>query len=406
MHYGRLAIGALLAAAACNSAAAAPAGAPPEPGRQFDVTFLGTVEHDTDLPKTSADEAAKRKLSLDDTTYLPTLNIDARLPVGRQAVFFNGVAGYTFHENNSILDSERLNLLGGTDLRISSCQSRLSGGYQRSLLDIQDVVLTNTITDKLQVKRIGIDAKCGRRTGFGLTFSASQDWGDHSSTFLTVQDYRSTSYSAGVSYTRPVLGTISAYGSYAKIEYPHRQTLFGQTDGIENTTGAVTFDHRLGSRIEGTVTVGYTEVTQLAVNPFFPSKDFRGVTYSVAAKYRVSRRLTTDLLFERAIRPSNRLGSNYDLLTHYRLNGEYGVGKRITLNLGAERQDINSSATGILAVNTLTNSRTDTVHGGARYEFSRRLSLILDGGQEWRKANLALFDYRDTRVSLAAHFRY
>ena len=406
MQYGRLAIGVLLAAAASAPALRASAAAPPPSGRQFDVTLQGEVEYDDNLPRTSAAEAAKRKLSLEDTTYVPTLGLDMRLPVGREAIFFNGQAGYVYHDKNTVLDSQRVNLYGGADAHFSACQSRLAGSYQRSLTELEDIVLATTTNDELSVKNVQINGNCGRRTGLGFSFSAGQDWGDHSNALLEVQNYRSHSYQGGLTYTRPTLGVISLFGSYQKTEFPNRPRLGGQTDGFENVAGGLTYERRLGARIEGTVTVAYTEVTQLVVNPFFPSKDFSGLTYTADLKYRATPRLSTDLLFERAIQPSNRIGSNYDLRTHYRLGGGYDLTKRLKLNLGVERKDIKSSAIGLAAVNTLTNSRENVIFGGVRYDLNRRISLSLDASQEQRKTNSPIFDYRDNHVAMTLRARY
>ena len=96
MQYGRLAIGVMFAAVSTSSAFAAPATAPS--GRQFDVSLTGQIEYDDNLPRTSAAEALKRKLFQDDITYAPSLGLDLRLPVGgREAIFFNGIAGYVYH---------------------------------------------------------------------------------------------------------------------------------------------------------------------------------------------------------------------------------------------------------------------------------------------------------------------
>ncbi len=407
MQYGRLAIGTLLAVAAAYPTLAAPAAPQAGAGRQFDVTVQGMAAYDDNAPRTSAAEAAKRKLSLEDYTYTPSLGLDMRLPVGgREAVFFNGQAAYVYHDKNSILDSERINLLGGVDARLSICQTRLAGSYDRSLTDLQDLVLASTITDKLETERVGLDVNCGRRTGLGATFSVSQNWGNHSALLESVQDYRSHSYQAGLTYARPVLGVFTLFGNYQKSEFPHRPMIGGEMDGYENTSGGVTFDRRLGARIEGSVTVAYSEVTQLVQNPLFPSKDFSGATYSATLRYRATPRLSTDLLFERAIQPSNRIGSNYDLSTHYRLNGAYDLSKRLKLNIGYERKDLKSSAVGLSAVNTLTNSKTNVVFGGVRYDLNRRISLSLDLAQEQRKTNSPIFDYRDNHAAVTLRARY
>jgi len=405
MQFGRLGIGLIAAAAACQPAMAA-SGAPQSSGRQFDVMFMGDVTHDTNLPRTSALEAARSNLVLDDTSYTPNLSMNLRYPVGRQSLFLEGQAGYVFHQNNSVLDSERVNITTGVDTRISICSTRFSGGYARSLSDLQDITLATTITNKIRVETVSLNAQCGRRTGLGVNFTASEDWGDNSAAQMQVQDYRGENYSAGLTYTRPALGVVTLFASYGHSLFPNRPRFGGEEDGFDNTAGGITFDRHLGARIEGTATVAYSKVTELVHNPLLPARDFAGLTYSFNGKYRVTRKLSTDLLFERAIKPSTRIGSTYELRTDYRFNANYDVGRRFKLRGSYERVDDKSSATGPLVATTLTNSRANIVSGGVEYDLGRRISLTLDGAQEQRKTNNTLFDYRDTRVTAGVRVRY
>lgn len=405
MQFGRLGIGLIAAAAACQPAMAA-AAAPQGSGRQFDIMFMADVTHDTNLPRTSALEASRSNLVLEDTSYTPNVNLNLRYPVGRQSLFLDGQAGYVFHDRNSVLDSERVNVTAGVDTRISICSTRFSGGYVRSLSDLQDISLATTITNKIRVETVSLNAQCGRRTGIGANFTASQDWGDNSAAQMRVQDYRAENYQAGFTYAKPALGVITLFASYGHSLFPNRPRFGGEEDGFDNTAGGITYDRHLGARIEGKATVAYSNVTELVHNPLLPGRDFSGITYSFDGKYRVTRKLSTDLLFERAIKPSTRIGSTYDLRTDYRFNANYDLSRRFKLRGSYERVDDKSSATGPLAATTLTNSHANIGSAGVEYDLGRRISLTLDGAQEQRKTNNTLFDYRDTRVTAGVRVRY
>ena len=255
---------------------AAPA-RPATNARQFELGFDSQVEYDTNLPRSSAAEAKLRNLVQEDVAYSPNARLNLRLPIGRQAFFFNGSGGYVFHDSNTRLDSERLNVTSGFDTRLGPCQNRLAGSYQRSLADLQNVNLASAVTDKVEVKRAGIDIQCSRPTGVGVTFSASEDWNDHSLAQVAQQDSRGENYSTGLNYSRPALGTLTLFGSYGRTKFPHRPAVGGQEQGYEVTAGGMTYDRHLGARIEGTVSVSYSEVSQLAVDPRFPVSDFSGL---------------------------------------------------------------------------------------------------------------------------------
>ena len=405
MQNGRIVIGVLLAAIAAPAVAA-----PRQPeanNRQFDVSLNARIDYNTNLPRVSEAEAKARHLVLEDTTYVPSVNLDLRLPIGRQAFFASGSAGYDYHESNSQLDSERVALTAGFDTRLGPCRNRLSGSYQSSLSDLQDINLASAVTDQLEIKTAGLDVKCARPTGLGVTFGATETWTSHDLTQLAQQESRSEHYTAGLTYGRPALGNLTLFGSYGRTKFPRRPLISGIEPGYEVNAGGLTYDRHLGARIEGTVTISYSEVSQLVIDPAFPVKDFSGATYSADLQYRPAPRLSTSLSFQRQVEPSNRLGNNYDLRTLYRLSGSYELGRRIRLTLGVERSDSDSSGgSAVAAANLLTKSRTNSAFGGIGYDLSRRVGVNLDARQEERKTNNARYNYDDTNVALSVHLKY
>jgi hypothetical protein len=404
MKYGRLACGALVATAVSAPALAAPA---PAPSRHISVEISGEVQYDSDLPRVSEQEAALRHQTMEDTTYLPSLNFDVLMPVGRQALFLTGSAAYAYHENNSILDSERITVLGGTDLHLGHCNVRLSGNYNRALSDYEDITAPGTITNILEDKRVALDGSCPRRTGLGLTGSVSHEEANNDTVLLKPQDHTSDTYSGGLTYSRPGLGVLTVFGSHTITDYQNRLTLFGGHDGYDVDAGGITVDRRLGARIEGTVTLSYTKVDSHAPQiAGLPSSNFSGATWSADVTYRPTHRLRGELLVERAVVPSNRIGSNYDLRTSYRLLGSYRLTPRLELHGSGEQRKIDSTTNLPLTVNALTNSTTNVGSVGVRYDLNRRVFFGLDGGVEQRSTNNVLYNYHDTHVAVSAHYRY
>ncbi|HEX5378161.1 MAG TPA: outer membrane beta-barrel protein [Phenylobacterium sp.] len=386
-----------------SPAFAAPRGAPPVD--RFSVSLNARAEHDTNLAGINPAEARIRGLEPEDTVYTPSLTVNVNIPVSRQTVFFRGYLGYSYHDQNTLLDSERMTFDGGVNGRISICDVTAEGSYQRGLSSFEDVVLAPTITNVLEVKHLGATATCARKTGIGLMASVSGDRAENDQTLLRPQDYEETAYTLGLTYSKPRLGTVTVYGAHKRTEYNHRVAVAG-TEGYELDSFGLTYDRHLGARIDGSVSVAYTSVSNIAAPSLTtPAGDFDGVTYSANLNYRATSRLLAEAMFERDVTPSNRFGNSYDVGTRYRLKGTYELGSRISLNLGAEQREVDSQGSLAFAGN-LTNSRMRVVFGGVTYRPSKLLSLGLDAAQEERRTNDRRFDYDNTRVGLTAGVSY
>jgi hypothetical protein len=391
----------MLAASALSSSATA------QETRKFDVDLRAAVAHDSNVSRSSPQLAALRGLSLADTTYSPTLALDVLLPVGRESVFLKGSAGYVTHDRNSRLDAERFDFTGGVNARLNICSTKLTADYFRGRSELGDITVVNVVKNVLELKKASLDVHCARESGLGLTGSASYDWANNSTTQLKSTDYNTTSFSGGIYYTRPALGTITVFGNHSRTEYPSHLLQITASPGYELTSGGVTFDRRLGARIEGTVTAAYSKVDPIsAVLLGQPSIKFSGVTYSAELTFRPTSRLTTHGSFDRTVKPSNKIGNAYDLETVYRVSGDYTLGQRIVLSLAGEQRDSDSHGVSPLIALPLTNSTTKIITGSIRYRQSRRLSLSLEGGDERRETNNPLFNYTDNRIALSADFRY
>jgi hypothetical protein len=368
------------------------------------VSLNARVEHDTNMTGVSEAEARSRGIEPDDTIYTPSLNVAINMPLGRQLFYLDGYAGYVFHDKNTIYDSERLTLNTGLKGRVGPCQTEVSANYAHALSSFDDIVLGPTVDNILETKGAKLQATCSRPTGLGVTGSVSYEVAENDQSLLKPQDYQETSYLGGVTYSRPRLGTLTLFGQHTRTEYNHRIPLAGQTDGYESNTEGLTYERRLGARIEGTVTVSYTSVDGLG-GTAAANSDFDGFTYSANASYRASTRLRFDGAFAREVTPSNRFGNSYDVGTRYSIKGTYDLGSRISTNLAFEQRDVDSKGAAIFAGN-LTNSKIKIVSGGVSYRMNRRVNLSLDAAHEKREANDPRFEYDNTRVGLSAGVTY
>ncbi len=405
MASGRLAIGALLAATAWAPAALA------QETRHVDIDLTASVAHDSNVARSSAQLAALRHITPDDVTYSPALTVDLLLPVGRELVFLNGSTGYEFHDTNKRLDTERVDLTGGVRGHISFCNAELRGAYAIGQSQLSDLVVLTTIKNTLDTETAAVDVNCGRPSGVGVNFSASEIWANNSTVELGTTDHTTTSYSGGLFYGRPALGTVKLFGTYARTEYPN--SIAGSLPGLkanngyEINSGGVTLDRRLGARIEGTVTVAYSKVQPISSGQLGQaSANFSGVTYQADLSYHPTSRISLSGSFARSVQPSNRPGNAYDIETRYRATAGYDLGNRFVLESSYEqREQVSHGITTVIAL-PLTNSTMKVISGSVRYIQNRHLSFILGGSNERNSTNNPLLDYNDDRVTLTADYRY
>jgi hypothetical protein len=416
MRYGLVALGAALIAGASAKDAQAQVSASSmlssQPERSVIVKATGSVDYDSNIAKVSATEGALQGLTLADTTYTPSLVIDATVPVGRQVVFLTGSASYLFHQNNKQLDHDQYNFTGGMGNVLGPCGTTESASFFSGRTQLADTQLVTSVEDVLTTVGVTAGLSCSRPSGLGFVANAHYQDASNSATQLTNSDFNVTNASAGLSYGRPSLGTLTIQGTYSKAEYPHRTGGF-QSAGYETTGATIEYSRQLGGKIQLAATVGYNSVNPgseaaAATTPATPgapvsSGHFRGVIYSFVGSYRASSRLSANLDVNRQVTPTLIAGRSFEVQTSYDAGLSYKIGSRITARLGAQEADLN--AQGGVAVDpalSLTDSKLRILLANVTYRQNRRLTLNFSAQHEQRTSDNARFDYTGYRVGVSA----
>jgi len=393
MRYGRLIVGAVLGMATVSSQAAA------QESRQLKIGLHADVTHDSNVTASSKSQAALRGLTPEDTIFTPSVTFDALAPMGRQALFLRGSAGYIFHDANKRLDRESLDLTGGLNGRFGPCATIVTLGYSRGLSQYEDPLLVLSVENVQDVKQAKLDVGCSRETGFGVILGASKNWITNDLALVKESDSESRTVTAGIGYKRPTFGSLSLFVNQTQVEYPNRPA----NSGYEMQSAGLTYERKLGARIEGTVTVAYTTVDQESTGVGAGvARNLDGATYSGQLTYRVNNRMRLQGSVDRAITPSTGLGRTYDVTQGYRVGGEYDLGSRITFSLGGGQVERDSEGSQPVVGLALTNSTTKVMYGAVRYKQSDRLSFVLNVARDERTTNTPQFDYTSNRIGLAA----
>ena len=340
----------------------------------------------------------------DDVRLSPSLAINVVYPFGRQSAFLGGSIGYDFYRRHDELNRERIALDGGVNIRgPASCASVLGAGYSRRQSDAEDIILApdgSTLVNVVNVqetRRYSANITCGAaiglRPGVGYTRSETRNSG-----VRAFQNVISDTYTGSLGYARPSFGQLSLFVSYRDGRYPNRGLVTGAVgdDGIKVYSGGLSYDREIGSRLGGSVSVGFTKV-----NPDAPDvPTFNGLSYSAAVRYQPFDRLSTSLSASRSAEQSNLLAVSYSIMTAFSFNGTYRINDRFSAPFGA-RYSTRRFRSSPLLPGALTGSedRTFNANMGVRFQARQRLSFALDAAYRKRTSDTQLLDYSSRQIS-------
>ena len=391
MNSNRYLVAALLGVTALTSPAAA------QEARELKVDLRAHVEHDSNVARSSKGAAAVRGLAVADTIFTPSVAIDVRAPVGRQTLFLRGSTGYDFYDKNTQLNRARVDVEAGGARQAGPCLATLSSGYTRGLTQVDDPLLITAVENVQETKAVDVALACRRDSGLGFALSASKEWADNSLAAFVQSDSETTLGSAAITYARPALGTLSVFVSRETTEYPNRLI----SSGYDLDSFGATYERRLGARIQGSITAAYTVLDFTELTPSGGGTQ-KGTTYAANLSYRVSSRFRMTANFDRSVSPSVAIGRSYDLMTGYRISGDYDIGSRLNFAAGGARIDRQAGGNFQVSPLSLTDSVTNTIFASLRYKQSERFSITLNAARETRNTNTPQFDYTSNRIGVTA----
>jgi hypothetical protein len=414
-------LGIILWAAAGTSADAQVAGAggvAPEdmaqgrPKRELRFEVRGEVEYDTNIARAGAVQAALQGVRPEDVVYSPRVAADVVIPVGQQALFLSGTAGYDFHDVNAQLDHSRIDMTGGLGGRLGPCGGVVSAGYARGRSQLNDRALSEVIDNILEVERVAAGLTCARPSGIGVIVEADRSWGSNSEARTALNNYEMTSATASLMVGRAAVGKLSLLASYSHTTYGNRPLINGSRDGFDLYLAGLQAERRLGGRIEVNAAVSYVISEMLETPPPVPGSTsvqtvkFEGITYSADVSYRASSRIRFQGAFERAVAPTLVQSQSYEIQTNYAVDVDYRMSSRFLLGLSLSQKESDTRGVIVTGRTSLVRARTRLISARLQYKQSRRLAFSLAAERARRATNDPLFDYTSNRVRLATIFTY
>lgn len=373
------------------------------PKRQMDFGVRVAATHDSNAARSTAEAAALRGLSREDTTYNASATVGLVQPLGKQALFLNGSAGYDYHDKNDKLNARHIDLSGGAvKLFGRNCRVLAFGRYGSNQSQLDDVSLI--IVKNVQTRtNVSAALECQPAQGFGVVLSAGHDDTSNSATRQKTQDSNSDTATAVLAYSRPSLGTFRLIANFTETDFPNRDPLVAAAlgDHLSVSSYGVGYSRKLGTRLEVSGAAQRTLIKRDAAPVGMPLKS-TATTYDGEILYRAGTRLDFRVSGNRSVTPSDRIGQLYDITTQIEGSARYRLGTRIEVEAGYRWEKMKSPGdeAGALLGPILTNSDKDVFFGGIRYRRSEGASLGLEVRQEERETNLPTFDYTNTAVSI------
>jgi hypothetical protein len=367
------------------------------PERRLDFGASAVSTYESNLLKLPDAPTFGLRQKREDVRVTPALTLDLQVPLGRQSVFLSGLAGYDFYANHDELNRERIQLDGGGNLRLSTCQTRLGLRFAREQSDLADILsgerLANAETRWVYDGRLS----CGNGNGITPSIGYEHERVENSDPDRQTGNYSADTVTGGLGFARPVLGEFAINASYRKGRYDDRRLDANIPERLETFTAGGSFTRKIGSQLTGMVSAGWTKV-----DPNLPGvRGFSGASWAADLTWTPGTRLQATFGAARQAQQSNLLGISYAIVDDYRVNATYALGDRLQLSSGANyaRRSLRDSP---LTPGALLREEDKTyrLRAGASYRPSYRLTLSLDASGERRTSSNRLFNYDNFMVAL------
>jgi len=394
---------------ACWSGAAV---AQTSPLRNLDI-FVGNVLSYDDNVFRVPDGVSRPGRDGGDWIIEPTVSVDYTRPLARGELNLHALLSYKFYADNSRLNRENIDLSARATTALAFCEVSPNLGFRRAQSDLSDILDGVDYKNAETRIRAGVGVLCGDSIGLRPGVEYAFENVTNSSPVREISDYRRHTITGRIGYARPAFGMVSIYGRAQLGSYPNRSSLgpgFPANDDIKTYSGGIAYQREIGTRLTGSVEVGYMKTKARPSNvvgvPGIPGSS--GLTYSGQLTYRGGDRITANLEFSRGSEQSNLLGVDYSVQTRFSGSLTYALSQVISLNANASHTRRSFRGTSFVDPTITLGSGDKTTQFGAGINFQsfRRLTFGLNGTHYIRNSPIPGLDYAANRVALTTGFRF
>lgn len=364
-------------------------------GKRWQVELSASSIYDSNVARGSNTVAAARMLRKGEFTYSPNANINIGQRVLGQQLFLTGDVGYTFHQYNKRLRSERIGLQGGLQTGYGPCGLSLVGGLNKGQSDLSQVDL-NISRNNQRSTSVAANLSCNPLQGIGVTGGYTYSETRNSSE-IRAQDSHQQSGRVGATYSNRLLGTLSINGNYSQTGYNNAQPGDPFTPrGFRQYSGGVSIARPIGTRLTGQAQINYTDQSTDG-----GGAGFSGLTGSGALTYRVNPRLGLSLSYQRGSQSSIQEGASFVVSQSADIGLNYRLSPRLNLNLGAHGGRQSYRGQTVILPTSLISDDAYGVSSSLSLAVGRNSSIGANAGYDQRSAKPSIYDYSAYRIGVS-----
>ncbi|MEH3041687.1 MAG: hypothetical protein PGN21_16730 [Sphingomonas paucimobilis] len=262
-----------------------------------------------------------RRPSVDDVIVTPSLIAEYQKQLGVNDVTLNADVSYGYYTQNP--DRSRIRALGQMrgNVRIAGqCVLRPLASIQRQRADYGDI---NGPIDNFQTfTALGVEATCPRTVGLFPIVAYRRDTSDNDPEF-DFANQRANSYTVGLGYARPSIGTLTAY--YNRVD--SARDAIGVTNHIDRA--GLTFVRSVVSSASLKADVQYLSARSIGADV----RPYRGLGWAGELIYRPLPRLSLTLTTDRRIINDTLVPAGFAVQTDVGLRGEWQFAERTRVHV-------------------------------------------------------------------------
>ncbi|WP_294320382.1 outer membrane beta-barrel protein [uncultured Sphingomonas sp.] len=258
----------------------------------------------------------QRREPVDDFILTPQVTAQYKRQIGLNDITVRGDASYGYYVRNP--DRSRIQAIlntQGTFRVAGTCVLKPLARIQRQRADYGDI---NGSIDNFQTfTALGLEATCPRTVGFFPIVGIRRDTSDNDPRF-NFANQKSVSYTAGIGYARPSIGTMTAY--YNRIDSD--RSAIGVNNHIDRA--GVTFVRSVVSSVALKADVQYLSARSVGANV----RPYRGLGWAGELIYRPLPRLSLTGTTDRRIINDTLVPAGFAVQTDYGLRADWQFAER------------------------------------------------------------------------------
>ena len=383
---------------------ARPTGTAASNDNHTDINAGFDVSHETNVAHTSLVAAAARGLVPLDDFVQPDISADVQRLIGENTFSLVGEANYSFHRRNKRLDRERIQITPTAKLNLGFCNTSLTSGYSRAQADLASLASSadkSLITNLESKISGGAEVSCGNDFGFRPMGGVSFEDLKNSATARKGFDRAAVTFSAGIAYVHPSVGTLMLYGSRRKTRFAHSFLPSGGHNGYDVNAISGRFSRDIGSRMRGWVEVSYVKLQPLVST----DRNISGLNWNTNLDVDVSSRLQAHASLGREVNFAIVADAPYHTDTTYGATLKYAFSERLQLVLDGSLASRDFGNTRAIGGVPLTNDKLYNGTATLNFHKSERLKFSLSAGYDQRAANTSYYNYHSFSVQTGVRLK-